>query len=135
MIKLPSIPFLYLLNPAGAYPSCHWARGKWAGRQSIRDKCDKQPPTLTREDLESPINLTCMVLAVGRKLENSWELNLELSYCEATVLTTTKLDTIIFTSSYGKIWVMYHQLWKTPCRAINDVTQLFSVTVLCNSAH
>jgi len=48
----------------------------WTGRQSItgphRDKQDKQPCTLTlapRDNLESPINLTCVFLDGGRKPE------------------------------------------------------------------
>ena len=48
----------------------------WTDRQSItgphRDKRDKQPFTLTltpKDNLESPINLTCMFLDGGRKPE------------------------------------------------------------------
>ena len=76
-----SIRFLYLLNPtqgcggAGAYPSCHWARGRVHPGQVAgphRDKRDKQPSTLTftvtlRVNIESSTNLTCMFLGDGRK--------------------------------------------------------------------
>ena len=48
----------------------------WTGRQSItgphRDKRDKQPHTLTlapKDNLETPINLTCMFLDGGRNPE------------------------------------------------------------------
>ena len=48
----------------------------WTGRQSItgphRDKRDKQPHTITLtpwDNLESPVNLTCMFLDGGRKPE------------------------------------------------------------------
>ena len=80
----PSINFLYPLNPtrgcggAGVYPSCHWPRdiihpGQVASPyQGYRDKPDKQPSTLTltpRDNLESPVDLTCMFLGGGRKPE------------------------------------------------------------------
>ena len=68
--------FLYPLNPSFGSRGC-WSlsqrssgerRGTpWTGRQSIagphRDKRDKQPHTLTltpKDNLKSPINLTCM---------------------------------------------------------------------------
>ena len=116
--KYPSIHLLYPLNLSGG----SWAgwslsqrssgerRGThWTGRQSIAGPHgDKQPHTLTltpKDNLESPINLTCMFLDGGRKPEyperthaytgrtcrlhterTTWELNLEPSRCEATVL-------------------------------------------------
>jgi len=76
-----------------------------------KDKRDKQPCTLPltpRDNLESPINLTCMFLDGGRKLEyperiyaytmrtcklhkerSQLRIDLELSCCEVTVLTIT----------------------------------------------
>ena len=85
----------------------------WTGRQSITGPHrDKQPHTLTltsKDNLELSINLTCMFFGRWEEArvpgENprihgaehanstqkgpSWELNLEPSCCEATVLTTT----------------------------------------------
>ena len=82
----PSIHFLYPLNPSvrsqGDWSLSQWSsderRGTpWTGHQSItgphRDKQDKQPHTcshsLLRTILETPINLTCLFLDGGRKLE------------------------------------------------------------------
>jgi len=73
---------LYPLNPTqGGWSlsqlSLSERRGApWTGRQSItgphRDKRDKHPSTLTlpaKDNLETPINLTCMFLGGGRKPE------------------------------------------------------------------
>ena len=77
----PSIHFLYPLNPtqgrrrAGAYPSCHWTRGgihpgHVASPSQGHTETNEHPSMLTpRVKLESPVNLTCMFLCVGRKLE------------------------------------------------------------------
>jgi len=63
---------------AGAYPSCHWARGGVhpgqlaSPSQGHIETNETQPCTLTltpKDNLESPINLTCMFLDGGRKLE------------------------------------------------------------------
>ena len=93
------------------YPSCHWARGRetpWRGRQSITGPHRDKRNTLTpRDNLESPVNLTCMFLDGGRKPgypertyeytgrtcrlhteRTSQESDLE-PCCVATVLTTT----------------------------------------------
>jgi len=64
----PSIHFLYPLNPTQVLSQLSLGKRQgrpWTGRQSItgphRDKRDTQPCTLTpRDNLESPINLTCM---------------------------------------------------------------------------
>jgi len=76
-----SIPAQTNLGPsgAGAYAGCHWGERlgtPWMGRQSItgqqKDKRDTQPRTLTHtsgDNLEAPINLTCMFLDGGRKPE------------------------------------------------------------------
>jgi len=74
----PSIHFLYSLNPTvgswGGWGLCQWALGEstpWTGRQSITGPHrNKQPHTLTpRDNLETPINITCMLLDSGRKPE------------------------------------------------------------------
>ena len=79
----PSI--FYSVNPSvgsrGGWSLSQQSSGErrgtpWTGRQSIagphRDKRDKQPHTLTltpNNNLETPINLTCMFLDGGRKPE------------------------------------------------------------------
>ena len=73
------IRFLYQLNliqGCGIWSLSQLSLGKRQGHQSItgphRDKWDKQPHTLTltpQDNLETPINLTCMFLDGGRKLE------------------------------------------------------------------
>ena len=79
----PSI--FYTVNPSvgswGGWSPSQQSSGErrgtpWTGRQSItgphRDKRDKQLHTLTftpKDNLESPINLTCMFLDSGRKPE------------------------------------------------------------------
>ena len=83
----PSIHFLYPLNPLvgsrGGWSLSQRSLGEkqgtpWTGHQSItgphRDKRDKQPHTLTltpKDNLESPVNLTCMFLDGGRKPERT----------------------------------------------------------------
>ena len=78
-------PYIHFLCPhnllpghgaAGAYPSCHWVRGRVHPGQVTspsQGRRDKQPCTLTltpRVNLESPINLTCMFFKEGgRKLQ------------------------------------------------------------------
>ena len=120
----PSIHFLPL-NPSvgsrGGWSLSQQSSGErrgtpWTDRQSItgphRDKGDKQSCMHTftpKDNLESPINLTCMFLDGGRKPEyperthaytgrtyklhterpERWGSNLEPSRCEAMVLTTT----------------------------------------------
>jgi len=98
---------------AGAYPSHHWARG---GVHPGQLSSPSQGHSETNEHahahiLETPFNLTCMLSDGGRKPENrrthaytgrtckrqSWELNLEPSRCEATVLTTTSPCSTLFT--------------------------------------
>ena len=103
-----SIHFLYPLNPTQG-------RGEaGTGRQPITGPHrDKQSPTLTltpKDNLESPINLTCMFLDGGRKPEDperthadtgrtcrlhtertSWDSNQDRACCEGTVLTYTPL--------------------------------------------
>jgi len=64
---------------AGAYPSSHRGKGGVHPGQvaspsqgHIDEKRDKQPHTLTltpKDNLKSPVNLTCMFLAGGRKPE------------------------------------------------------------------
>ena len=81
-----SIYFLYPLNPiqghgrggvlGRTYLSCHRARGRVHPGQVISPsqshKRDTQPCVLTftpRDNLETPVNLTCRFLDGGRKLE------------------------------------------------------------------
>jgi len=78
----PSIHFLYPLNPSvgsrGGWSLSQQSSGErrgtpWTRRQSITGPHrDKQPHTLTltpKDNLESPVNLTCMFLDGGRKPE------------------------------------------------------------------
>ena len=82
-VALPSIDFLYLLNPSvgsqGGWSLSQRSSGErwgtpWTGRQSITgphwDKQNKQPCMLTltpKDNSETPINLTCMFLEGGRE--------------------------------------------------------------------
>ena len=127
----PSIHFLYPLNPSvglrGGWSLSQRPLGErrgtpWTGRQSItgphKEKRDKQPHTLLRTILETPINLKGMVFwtvggepmhtwgehANSTQKGPSWELNLEPSRCEATVLNTTPPC-----SPHCKITVQYCQ--------------------------
>ena len=56
---------------AGAYPSCHWVT---LDRSLVHHRATQRQTTtdtLTPKDnLESPVNLTCMLLDSGRKPEN-----------------------------------------------------------------
>jgi len=78
---IPSIhPFSILLNPiqdhgeTGGYPSCYQAKSKvHPGQQSIAGPCTL---TLTRRvNAESSVNLTCMIVDGGRKLEYQQRIN------------------------------------------------------------
>ena len=76
-----SIPSHPSIGSRGGWSLSQWSSGErrgtpWTGRQSItgphRDKRDKQPHMLIltpKDNLESPINLTCMFLDGGRKPE------------------------------------------------------------------
>ena len=104
LINNPSIHFLYPLNPLVMW------RGGWSlSQRSSGERRAIQRQTIThtllRTSLETPINLTCMFIGcrstwrepthTGGEHANStqkgpsWELNLELSRCEVTVVTTT----------------------------------------------
>ena len=68
-----SFPNIHYRGEAGAYPSCHWERGRvqpgQVTRLSQETDRDKQPFTLLR----SPINRTCMSLEAGAPGENHTE--------------------------------------------------------------
>jgi len=77
-----------------------WARGRVHSSisQGHTETNNHSHTFIPREDLETPINLTCILLDGGNTWEEhanytqtgpSWELNLEPSSCEATILTTT----------------------------------------------
>ena len=72
----PSIYFLYLLNPSigsrGGWSQSQQSLGErqgtpWTGHQSITGPHNHTHAP--KDNLESPINLTCMFLDSGRKLE------------------------------------------------------------------
>ena len=120
----PSI--FYTVNPSvgsrGGWSLSQRSSGErrgtpWTGRQSItgphRDKRDKQPHTLTltltpKDNLESPINMTCMFLDGGRKPEYQIYQCSEFQTCRKT-----------------------HQLWTFPSgiitlsKDVNDIQYIY----------
>jgi len=124
-----SIPALSNLvsRGAGAYPSGHRARGGvhpgQVARPSQRHTETNETNNhahwhCTRDNLESPINLTCMLLDGGRKPEylerthahmgrtcKLQDSNQELSGCEATMLTTTLTATPLCSPLWSSVMV------------------------------